>query len=265
MGIMATLLPDYIVGIGGSAGSLSPFKAFLECISPTTGMAFIFVSHLLPTATSNLHLILARSTNMPVFIISDGLPILADHVYVMPPNVDIFVDGFTLKLISPPMKTSKQIDRLFVSLADTFGEKAIGIILSGYCSDGTEGCKRIKALGGSTFAQDGSAEIPFMPINAQATGCIDLVLPPCEIAGSLQKLARKLIYDGHTCYACDESIIGGGGGVASDIWLFGATPRPAPPGPRLRFAAARRRPAALGFASWLSGRPVEIRRHLVFS
>jgi two-component system CheB/CheR fusion protein len=192
MGIMATLLPDYIVGIGGSAGSLSPFKAFLECISPTTGMAFIFVSHLLPTATSNLHLILARSTNMPVFIISDGLPILADHVYVMPPNVDIFVDGFTLKLISPPMKTSKQIDRLFVSLADTFGEKAIGIILSGYCSDGTEGCKRIKALGGSTFAQDGSAEIPFMPINAQATGCIDLVLPPCEIAGSLQKLAGVL-------------------------------------------------------------------------
>jgi two-component system CheB/CheR fusion protein len=192
MGIMETLLPDYIVGIGGSAGSLSPFIAFLECISPTTGMAFIFVSHLMPTAISNLHLILARSTKMPVLVISDGLPILADHVYVMPPNSEVFVDDFMLKLVSPPTKTSKQIDRLLVSLADTFGEKAIAIIFSGYCSDGTEGCKRIKALGGLTFAQDGSAEIPFMPINAQATGCIDLVLPPCEIAGSLQKLAGVL-------------------------------------------------------------------------
>ena len=264
MGIMATLLPDYVVGIGGSAGSLPSFKAFLESISPMTGMAFIFVSHLLPTATSNLHLILARSTQMPVLVVSDRLPILANHVYVMPPNVEIFVDNFVLKLISPPTKISKQIDCLLSSMADAFGEKAIAIILSGYCSDGTEGCKRIKALGGLTFAQDVSAQIPFMPLNAQATGCIDFVLPPGEIAGSLQKIARKLIYNDHPCRAVDESIIRGGG-RASDICLVGSTPRPAPPGPRLRFAAARLRPAALGCAPWPSGRPGEIRRHLVFS
>jgi two-component system CheB/CheR fusion protein len=154
-------------------------------------MAFVFVSHLLPTAPSKLNQILARSTRMPVLVASHGLPVLPDHVYVTPPNVEIFVDDFKFKLISPPIRVSRQADCLFVSLADALGDKAIAIIFSGYCSDGTEGCKRIKAMGGLTFAQDASAEIPSMPINAQSTGCIDYVLPPCEIAGAVQKLAAE--------------------------------------------------------------------------
>jgi len=69
--------------------------------------------------------------------------------------------------------------------------KAIAIIFSGYCNDGTEGCKRIKVVGGLTFAQDAAAEIPSMPLNAQATGCIDYVLAPGEIAGAVQKLVTE--------------------------------------------------------------------------
>jgi two-component system CheB/CheR fusion protein len=64
------------------------------------------------------------------------------------------------------------------------------IRFSGYDGDGTEGCKHIKANGGTTFAQDISAEIEGMPLSAQASGCVDFVLPVGKIAKELQRLAR---------------------------------------------------------------------------
>jgi CRP-like cAMP-binding protein len=70
------------------------------------------------------------------------------------------------------------------------GERAIGIILSGYGAEGTEGCKHIKANGGKTFAQDMSAEVDGMPLSAQASGCVDFVLPPDRIPHELQRLVR---------------------------------------------------------------------------
>ncbi|MBA3704443.1 MAG: chemotaxis protein CheB, partial [Bacteroidetes bacterium] len=69
---------------------------------------------------------------------------------------------------------------------------AVGIVLSGYYSDGTEGCKHIKAKGGKTFAQDMSAEVGYMPLNAQASGCVDFVLPLNEIPNKLKRLAAAL-------------------------------------------------------------------------
>ena len=72
------------------------------------------------------------------------------------------------------------------------GVCAVGIILSGYDGDGTEGCKHIKAHGGKTFAQDMSAEIDFMPLSAQASGCADFVMPLNKIPAKLIRLANAL-------------------------------------------------------------------------
>ena len=72
------------------------------------------------------------------------------------------------------------------------GVRAVGIILSGYDGDGTEGCKHIKANGGKTFAQDMSAEVDFMPLSAQAAGCADFVLPLNKIPAKLKKMAAAL-------------------------------------------------------------------------
>jgi CRP-like cAMP-binding protein len=72
------------------------------------------------------------------------------------------------------------------------GARAIGIVFSGYDGDGTEGCKHIKAKGGTTFAQDMSAEVGGMPLSAQASGCIDFVLPPDKIPDALRRLVRTL-------------------------------------------------------------------------
>jgi two-component system CheB/CheR fusion protein len=81
-----------------------------------------------------------------------------------------------------------QVDLFFTSLAEVMGARAIGIVLSGYDGDGTEGCRHIKAKGGTTFAQDMSAEVNLMPLSAQASGFVDFVLPPGKISDELQRL-----------------------------------------------------------------------------
>lgn len=81
------------------------------------------------------------------------------------------------------------MDLFFASLAADMGPRAVGIIVSGYDGDGTEGCKQIKAKGGVTFAQDMSAEVNLMPRHADASGFVDFVLPPERISDELQKLA----------------------------------------------------------------------------
>jgi chemotaxis response regulator CheB len=102
---------------------------------------------------------------------------------------DLLIKGYALQIVSPRSGRNKQIDLFLTSLAEAMGARAIAIILSGYDGDDTEGCRRIKAKGGTAFAQDTSAEVDGMPRSAQASGCIDFVLPPEKIPEELQRLA----------------------------------------------------------------------------
>jgi two-component system CheB/CheR fusion protein len=120
------------------------------------------------------------------------MPVRANHVYVCPPDADLFIESYTFKVVSPRTR-NKQVDLFLTSLAEAMGARAIGIILSGYDGDGTEGCKHIKAKGGTTFAQDESAEVDGMPRSAQASGCVDFVLSPDKISDELQRLLRTFI------------------------------------------------------------------------
>ena len=190
---MGAVYPNLIVGIGGSAGALNAYKAFLDALSSHTGMAFVFVSHLLPTAHSELAQILSRYTTMPVLLASTKMPIRANHVYVSPPNADLLIERDAFEVVSPRTGRNKQVDILFISLAEALGARAVGIILSGYDGDGTEGCKHIKAKGGTTFAQDMSAEVNDMPLSAQAAGCVDFVLPPQKITLELSRISRRFL------------------------------------------------------------------------
>jgi len=189
---MKTVEPKFIVGIGGSAGALNAYKALLEAMPHDTGIAFVIISHMMPTAHSQLTRILSRHTDMAVRLASDEMSILANHVYIMPPNTDITVENYKLKLISPRTGRNKQVDLFFISLAEAMGARAVGIILSGYDGDGTLGCKHIKANGGKTFAQDMSAEVGHMPLSAQEAGCVDFVLPLDKIPAKLISLASTL-------------------------------------------------------------------------
>ncbi|MEO6119767.1 MAG: chemotaxis protein CheB [Terriglobales bacterium] len=186
------LQPTFIVGIGGSAGALKAYKALLDSLSPKTGMAFVIVSNIQHTANRQLAEILSRHTKMPVNLAAKAMPIRANHVYVIPLNADLLINGSAFHGAPARTQKSQQIDLLFISLAEAMGTRAIGIILSGYGSDGTEGCKHIQANGGKTFAQDRTADEYSMPLSAQTAGCIDLVLPPDKIPHALQRLARTL-------------------------------------------------------------------------
>ncbi len=187
-----TLQPNFIVGIGGSAGSLDAFKTLLDAMPSNTGMACVIVSHLMPSANCQFAEILSEHKKMPVTVASSAKSIRANHVYVIPPDADLLIEHFTFKVVTPRTKRNKQIDYFLASLADAIGARAIAIILSGYDGDGTEGCKHIKAKGGTTFAQDMSAEVPHMSLSAQASGCIDFVLPPDKISEKLKKMAAAL-------------------------------------------------------------------------
>ena len=185
---MKKLRPNYIVGIGGSAGGLTAYKALLDALPFKTGMAFVIISHMSPAASSQLAQILSRRTKMPVLICSDGMLIERNHVYVIPPDADLFIENYSFKVIRPRIRRNTQVDIFLTSLADAMGPHAIGIILSGYDGDGAEGCKQIKAKGGTTFAQDESAEVSHMPQNAKDTDCVDFVLSPKKISAELQKM-----------------------------------------------------------------------------
>ena len=189
---MITNQPIFIVGVGGSAGALNAYKALLNAMPHDTGMAFVIISHMLPNAHSQLAKILQRHTKMAVTVASEAMPILANHVYVIPPDSDLTMDNYSFNVISPRTGRNKQVDLFFISLANEMGARAVGIILSGYDGDGTVGCKHIKANGGTTFAQDMSAEVDQMPLHAQAAGFTDFVLPLNKIPDKLKSLEAAL-------------------------------------------------------------------------
>ncbi|HEU5382878.1 MAG TPA: chemotaxis protein CheB, partial [Ktedonobacteraceae bacterium] len=183
-----------VVGIGASAGGLEAFTRLLEQLPATTGMAYVFVQHLDPAHPSLLPGLLARVTTMPVREVTDGMTVEPDHVYVLPPNATLTLtqDILTLGPLIPVSGQRLAIDHFFCSLARERGSQAFGVLLSGTASDGTKGLQAIKAAGGITFAQDThSAAFPHMPQSAIATGAVDYVLPPEEIARELSRSSRS--------------------------------------------------------------------------
>src|SRR5437588_7066520 len=168
-----------IVGVGASAGGLEAFTQLLKALPSRTGVAYVLVQHLDPTHESALTELLTKTTEMPVREVTDATLVEPNHVYVIPPNVDMVISQGILRL-TPRTETRGHhmpIDRFLRSLAEDKGSNAIGVILSGTASDGTLGLAAIKGEGGITFAQDEkSAKYDGMPESAIAAGCVDLPL-----------------------------------------------------------------------------------------
>ena len=98
---MGALHPDLIVGIGGSAGALNAFKDLLAAMPSNTGFAFVIISHMNPIAISQLAEILLRLTKMTIMVASMGMPILPNHIYIIPPDSDLYIEKNNFKVISP--------------------------------------------------------------------------------------------------------------------------------------------------------------------
>jgi two-component system CheB/CheR fusion protein len=182
-----------IVGVGASAGGLAATTELLQHLGAHAGVAIVAVHHLSPTHASSLVEILARATPLPVHLATDGICVERNHVYVVPPNADLLLDGRRLRLTARvDGGLHLPVDRFFESLAQGAAELAIGVLLSGSGSDGSAGVRAIKAAGGVVFAQDATAEYRSMPESAVATGCVDLVLSPRSIAAEVVRLGAEL-------------------------------------------------------------------------
>ncbi len=185
--------PFPIVGVGSSAGGLDALTSFLSKLPTNTGMAFVFIQHLDPTHDSQLPHILSRLTRLPIHPANDGVELLPDHIYIITPNTSLTVEQGILRTAprDEARKPHLSIDFFFQSLARARPGRIIGVVLSGTGTDGTLGLAAIKASGGLTFAQDDTAEHGGMPKHAIENGCVDVVLPPDEIAQEIEKLAHN--------------------------------------------------------------------------
>lgn len=183
--------PFPIVGIGASAGGLEAFGQLLDAIPANTGMAFVLVQHLDPLHASQLTELLAPHANMPIVTVRDEMRAEPDHIYVIPPNTSIVLEDDHFRLPKRESGIHLPIDIFFRSLAQVQGSRAIGVVLSGNASDGSQGLLAIKAECGLTFAQDeASARFGGMPRSAVLTGAVDFVLNPQEIGRELAGLGR---------------------------------------------------------------------------
>jgi two-component system, chemotaxis family, CheB/CheR fusion protein len=183
--------PFLVVAVGASAGGLEAFSSLLGTMPSDAPLAVVLVQHMSRTHASQLPEILATRTLLSVVTASDGVRVESGHVYVIPPNTHMTViDGHLRVRPRPKGYFSVQIDALFQSLAEFYGAKAVGVVLSGALHDGAEGFRAIQAAGGVTFAQvPEEAQTESMPRAAIATGDVDMVLPAKEIGEQLLRLA----------------------------------------------------------------------------
>ncbi|WP_437671124.1 chemotaxis protein CheB [Sorangium sp. So ce131] len=182
--------PSYVVGIGSSAGGLEALRVLIGGLKSADRMSLIIVQHLAPQHRSRLVEIISHATSLNVKEVAEGEILCANTVYVTPPNADVVVDGNVLLLRQPETKVGPKpsVDLFFRSIAEHFGENAIGVVLSGTGSDGAQGVLAIKAAGGVTICQTPeSAKYDGMPRAAKQTGAVDLELSLEEMASRLSK------------------------------------------------------------------------------
>jgi len=182
-----------VAAIGASAGGVEAFTELMRELPEDTGMAFVLIQHLDPKHRSILKDLLSRETKMPVKEVTDGMRVAPNSVYVIPPNTTMSLRDHVLHLSPREHQPGAHmpIDHFMRALAEEQGSRSVGVILSGFGSDGTLGLAEIQAEGGVTFAQDeASAKFDGMPRSAIAAGYVDYVLPPKGIARELARIAK---------------------------------------------------------------------------
>ncbi|MEF8792669.1 chemotaxis protein CheB [Thiohalorhabdus sp.] len=202
--VTPTSEPVTVVGIGVSAGSLDPLRAFLAGLPAEPGMAFFVITHHPPSQPSLLPELLADRSPLPVREAIEGLAVAADHVYVARPGGDWLLRDGKLVQQTPEGESGAAagaekspgpphpVDTFFRSLAAEQAFRSVAILLSGTGSDGTLGIKVIHSQGGMVMAQDPeTADFDGMPARAIATGMVDYALhPPGDMPAALVAYGR---------------------------------------------------------------------------
>ncbi len=185
-----------IVGIGASAGALDTLRSFFSKIPADLPAAFVVIQHLSPNHKSMMGELLSKHTSLNVSTAKHGEMVKSGCVYLIPRKkiLNIFDNRFFLEDKNPkPSMNEMPINIFFRSLADNSFDRAIGIILSGTGSDGSQGVKAIQNNGGLIIVQSPKeANFDGMPKNAIATGAANFVLPVDKIAAKVSEIIYRL-------------------------------------------------------------------------
>lgn len=181
--------PYLVVGVGASAGGLEALESFFQHTPINLGITYVVVQHLSPHFKSLMPELLARKTSMPISLVETGMSLQRDHVYLIPPGTEISLknERFQLHAKNVDAGLSLPINVFFNSLAESYGKRAVAIILSGSGSDGREGVRSVHNSDGLVIVQDeNSAAFDSMPKSALGTEFVDCVLLPEQIGDTLQ-------------------------------------------------------------------------------
>src|SRR5213594_1590589 len=183
-----------IVALAASAGGLRALSQVLAALPAEFPAAIVVVQHLDPRHRSLMADILRRRTELAVVQASEGDRIVPGTVYIAPPDRHLLVnsDG-TLSLTQSELVhfVRPSADLLFESVAASYKDRSIAVVLSGSGGDGSMGVKAIKKMGGTVLAQDQrTSEFFGMPGAAIGSGHVDFVLPLEEIAAALVTLMK---------------------------------------------------------------------------
>lgn len=184
--------PFDVVAITASMGGLDALSQVLGALPPDFSLPILVVQHLSARFPSQLVDILDRRTVLPVTWAQPGRLLRPGVVYIAPPDWHLLVGSARSVHLSqrPPVQFVRpSADVLFESVAASYGERALAVVLTGSRSDGARGAEAIKRAGGWVLAQDAATCVVFdMPRAAIATGCVDFVLPLPTIAPALVAL-----------------------------------------------------------------------------
>jgi two-component system CheB/CheR fusion protein len=193
--LMISIEPHHIVAIGASAGGLDELVAFFEN-TPLDGVAYIVVQHLSADYESRLTQVLSKYSTLVMVQAKEGMSIKTNHVYVIPGDKFMTIKEGHLHLSEKSQVRTPHltINTFFSSLAADCGPKAIGVILSGLGSDGSDGVKAIKRAGGMVIARNPeTSEFNSMPSNAVATGMVDFIVEPEAMPGLIEDYVKREI------------------------------------------------------------------------
>ncbi len=184
--------PFDVVVIASSAGGVAALSSVLSQLPGTFPASVLVVQHLDPRHETLLAEILSRRTPLPVRLATDGEAMSPGNVYIAPPNRHLLVrKGNRLGLSDAELVhfVRPSADLLFESVAATYGDRVVGVVLTGSGSDASMGVRAVKERGGTVIVEDPeSAQFSGMPRAAIESGGVDFVLPLAEIPEALVAL-----------------------------------------------------------------------------
>ena len=195
---MMPLEPSFVVAVGASTGGPPAVQRLLEALSPEPTMSLLVCQHMPKQFTRAFAERLDRLGPFAVREAQEGDLLAPGHVFIAPGGRQLVVyrqaGQYVLGTPHSTMqdKHAPSVDRLFMSMAEVFGSKSLGVVLTGMGADGALGARAIQKAGGEVWAEsEETAVIYGMPQEAVATGAVSRVLPLGEIGPALVEIARK--------------------------------------------------------------------------